>query len=128
MPLTSSFWIEIGGKDFDSFTISHYLSGVYKPWAAGRSFRSAWPSMYKEFDVPVSYSGIIFMIIALGTIISSLQSDRLTRKLGTGKVTAISVLMTAVALLSFFRSAIPILHYACGPFPMGLAQEVWMLL
>lgn len=62
---------------------------------------SAWPSMYKEFDVPVSYSGIIFMIIALGTIISSLQSDRLTRKLGTGKVTAISVLMTAVALLGF---------------------------
>lgn len=62
---------------------------------------AAWPSMYKEFDVPVSYSGIIFMIIALGTIISSLQSDRLTRKLGTGKVTAISVLMTAVALLGF---------------------------
>lgn len=62
---------------------------------------SAWPSMYKEFDVPVSYSGIIFMIIALGTIISSLQSDRLTRKLGTGKVTAISVLMTAAALLGF---------------------------
>lgn len=62
---------------------------------------SAWPSMYKEFDVPVSYSSIIFMIIALGTIISSLQSDRLTRKLGTGKVTAISVLMTAAALLGF---------------------------
>lgn len=41
------------------------------------------------------------MIIAAGTIISSLQSDRLTKKLGTGKVTAISVLMTAVALLGF---------------------------
>jgi fucose permease len=44
------------------------------------------------------------MIIALGTIISSLQSDRLTRKLGTGKVTAISVAMTAIALLGFSSS------------------------
>ena len=65
---------------------------------------SAWPTMYSEFDVPVSYAGIISMIIALGTIISSLQSDRLTRKLGTGKVTAISVAMTAIALLGFSSS------------------------
>ncbi len=62
---------------------------------------SAWPSMYREFSVPVSYSGPVFMIIALGTIVSSLQSDRLTRKLGTGTVTAVSVLMTAVALFGF---------------------------
>ena len=62
---------------------------------------SAWPTMYPEFGVPVSYAGIISMIISFGTILSSLQSDRLTRKLGTGKVTAISVTMTAVALLGF---------------------------
>lgn len=62
---------------------------------------SAWPSIYTEFDVPLSYAGIISMIIAFGTIISSLQSDRLTRKLGTGKVTAISVVMTALALFGF---------------------------
>ncbi len=62
---------------------------------------SAWPTMYKEFSVPVSYVGVISMIIAIGTIISSLQSDRLTKKIGTGKVTAISVLMTAVALFGF---------------------------
>ncbi|WP_283609047.1 MFS transporter [Faecalispora anaeroviscerum] len=62
---------------------------------------SAWPSMYGGFGVPVSYAGIISMIIALGTIISSLQSDRLTRKLGTGKVTEISVAMTATALFGF---------------------------
>ena len=62
---------------------------------------SAWPSMYPEFNVPVSYAGIISMIIAAGTIISSLQSDRLTRKLGAGKVTAISVALTAVSLLGF---------------------------
>ncbi len=62
---------------------------------------SAWPTMYQEFSVPVSYAGGISMIIAVGTIVSSLQSDRLTKKLGTGKVTAVSVLMTAVALFGF---------------------------
>lgn len=62
---------------------------------------AAWPSMYQELHVSISYAGAISMIIAFGTIISSLQSDRLTRKLGTGKVTAISVAMTAVALFGF---------------------------
>ena len=62
---------------------------------------SAWPTMYPEFGVPVSYMGAISMIISLGTIVSSLQSDRLTRKLGTGKVTAFSVACTAIALLGF---------------------------
>lgn len=62
---------------------------------------AAWPSMYRDFSVPVSYSGIIFMIIAGGTIVSSLQSDRLTKKLGAGAVTAISVLTTALALFGF---------------------------
>lgn len=65
---------------------------------------AAWPSMYPQFDVPVSYAGIISMIIALGTVVSSLQSDRLTKKLGTGKVTAFSVLMTAMALFGFATS------------------------
>lgn len=62
---------------------------------------SAWPTMYQEFSVPVSYAGGISMIIAVGTIVSSLQSDRLTKKFGTGKVTAASVLMTAIALFGF---------------------------
>ena len=65
---------------------------------------AAWPSMYPQFDVPVSYAGIVSMIIALGTVVSSLQSDRLTKKLGTGKVTALSVLMTAMALFGFATS------------------------
>lgn len=65
---------------------------------------AAWPTMYVEFGTPVSYAGIVSMIIAAGTIVSSLQSDRLTRKLGTAKVTAISVAMTAVALFGFSTS------------------------
>lgn len=62
---------------------------------------SAWPTMYVEFGVPVSYAGVVSMIIALGTVASSLMSDRLTHALGTGRVTAISVAVTAVALLGF---------------------------
>ena len=62
---------------------------------------SAWPAMYREFAVPVSYAGGISAIISISTVISSLQSDRLTKRLGTGRVTALSVLTTAVALFGF---------------------------
>lgn len=65
---------------------------------------SAWPTMYPEFGVPVSYAGAISMIISVGTVISSLQSDRLTRKFGTGMVTAVSVATTALALWGFSSS------------------------
>lgn len=62
---------------------------------------SAWPIMHAELNVPLSYMGIISMIISLGTIVSSLASDFLTRKLGAGLVTAISVFLTAAALFGF---------------------------
>lgn len=62
---------------------------------------SSWPTMHQEFAVPLSYAGGISFIIALGTIFSSLQSDRLTRKLGTSWLTALSVATTAIALFGF---------------------------
>lgn len=62
---------------------------------------AAWPNMYPQFQVPVSYAGAISMIIAFGTIISSLQSDRLTKRFGTGVVTTVSVGITAFALWGF---------------------------
>ena len=62
---------------------------------------SAWPSMYPLLGVPVSHAGILSMIISFGTIVSSLNSDQLTRALGAGRVTAISVGMTAAALFGF---------------------------
>lgn len=81
---------------------------------------AAWPSMYKEFQVSVSYAGVISMIIAAGTILSSLQSDRLTRRFGTGKVTAISVLMTAVALFGFsFSNSFWLLCLWAIPYGLG---------
>ena len=81
---------------------------------------AAWPSMYPELGVPVSYMGVISMIIALGTIVSSLQSDRLTRHLGAGLVTALSVLMTALALLGFSLSrSFPALLLWAIPYGLG---------
>ena len=65
---------------------------------------SAWPTIFPEFGVPVSFAGGISFIICLGTIFSSLMSDWLTHKLGPGKVTAISVAMTAIALFGFAYS------------------------
>lgn len=62
---------------------------------------SGWPVMHTEIGVPVSYMGIVSMIISGGTIISSLLSDRLTRKLGTRIVTVSCVFLTVVALLGF---------------------------
>ena len=62
---------------------------------------AAWPTMCVELNVPISFAGIISIIISAGTIISSLFSDRMTRWLGTAKVTAISVAMTATALFGF---------------------------
>lgn len=65
---------------------------------------SGWPVMHTELGVPVSFMGIISMVISGGTIISSLLSDRLTRKLETKNVTVISVLLTVVALFGFSLS------------------------
>ena len=66
---------------------------------------SAWPIMHAQMNVPLSYAGIITFTMAMGTVVSSLLSDRLTLKLGAGKVTALSVSLTALALLGFSISS-----------------------
>lgn len=65
---------------------------------------AAWPTIYKEFNIPVSYAGIISIIISATTIISSLLSDKLTKKFSPGVVTVVSIITTAVALLGFSLS------------------------
>ncbi len=62
---------------------------------------AAWPAMQQDLGVPVSYAGLIAMVISAGTIVSSLLSDRLTRRWGAGRVTAVSVLVSAASLLGF---------------------------
>lgn len=65
---------------------------------------AAWPSMYRGLDVPLSYAGIISMIIASGTVTSSILSSKYIKRLGTGMVTMLSVALTAAALFAFSYS------------------------
>ena len=62
---------------------------------------AGWPVMHQDLGVPIAFAGIITMIIAGGTILSSLASERVTRRFGVGIVTAVSVGMTAAALVGF---------------------------
>jgi len=66
---------------------------------------SAWPSMHGGLNVPLHYAGYISMIIAGVTVISSVFSEKIIRRLGIGIVTAFSVFMTAVARLGFGEAA-----------------------
>lgn len=81
---------------------------------------SAWPSMYREFNVDISFAGILSMIIAMGTVISSLMSDRFTKKAGVGKVMVISVSATAAALFGFSVSrSFPVICLWAVPYGLG---------
>ena len=81
---------------------------------------AAWPSMYPVLGVDVSFAGILSMLIALGTIVSSLMSDRLTRKIGTGIVTAVSVALTAVSLMLFsVAGSFWVLCFIAIPYGLG---------
>ncbi len=62
---------------------------------------SGWPVMHTALDVPVSFMGIVSMVISGGTIVSSLCSDALTRKWSTRTVTVASVFLTVIALFGF---------------------------
>ena len=81
---------------------------------------SAWPVIYEEFAVPVSWAGVVSIIISISTVISSLQTDSLTRRLGAGKVTVISVALTAAALIGFSCSgSFPWLCFWAVPYGLG---------
>ena len=81
---------------------------------------SAWPVMRQQFQVPLYMAGVIAMIISTGTIISSLNSDRLTKKFGAGLVTAVSTGITALAMLGFSLSgSITALCIIALPYGLG---------
>ncbi|WP_432543485.1 MFS transporter [Kineococcus sp. SYSU DK002] len=65
---------------------------------------AGWPVVHRDLDVPVAFAGIVTTIVAGGTILSSLASERLTRRFGAGLVTAVSVGLTAAALVGFSAS------------------------
>ena len=81
---------------------------------------TGWPVMYLDLGVSVDAAGVVSMIISLSTILSSLQSYRLTHRFGTGKVTAVSTALTAVALLGFsFSHSFRMLCLLAIPYGLG---------
>lgn len=81
---------------------------------------SGWPIMHEELGVPVSFMGIVTMVISGGTIVSSLFSDKLTAKSGTKIVTVISVFLTVIALFGFsFSKNFPMLIVFAIPYGLG---------
>lgn len=81
---------------------------------------SGWPTIHTDLNVPVSYMGIVSMVISGGTIVSSLFSDKLTKKLGTSVITVVSVLFTAIALFGFsFATKFWVLIVFAVPYGLG---------
>ncbi len=81
---------------------------------------AAWPGMYGQFGVPVSRAGLVSTLISVGTVVSSLNSHRMTRLLGPGRVTAFSTALTAAALFGFsFCRSFPALCLMAVPYGLG---------
>ncbi len=80
---------------------------------------TAWPLIYREFDLPISLAGYITSTVSAGTIVSSLMSSKLINKFGTGSVTAVSTLLTAIALLGYSLTETPVFFFLLA-IPLGL--------
>ena len=80
---------------------------------------TAWPSIYREFDLPVSLAGYITATVSACTIISSLLSSKVINRFGTGVVTAVSTILTVVALFGFAFSGNAIFFFVMA-IPLGL--------
>lgn len=80
---------------------------------------AAWPVMQLDIEAPLETAGLLFMIIAAGTIVSSLASGTVLKRFGTGKVTLVSCIMTAGALFGFAASPSLVWLMICA-IPLGL--------
>lgn len=80
---------------------------------------SAWPVMQAELGAPLSLAGYISMVVSAGTVVSSLASNRLITRFGVGRVTAVSVLMTAAGLLGISLAPGAWRLFLCA-IPLGL--------
>ncbi len=81
-------------------------------------FGTAWPTLYRDLNIPVSLGGYISMFTFIWTILSSLCSAKLVKRFGTGLVTACSTVLTAAALIIYSFSQSPIWLFALA-IPLG---------
>ena len=83
-------------------------------------FGTAWPAVYAEFQLPISFASFVSVTICCGTIVSSVMSAKIIRLLGTNRVAAISTAMTAAALLGFsFSGSLPAMCLWAIPLGLG---------
>lgn len=61
-------------------------------------FGVSWPVMHVDLGLDESFASVVSVIIAVGTVCTSIFAGKVIRKFGTGNVTAVSVLLTAVGL------------------------------
>lgn len=61
----------------------------------------AWPIMSNEFHVAASSAGVIAMVVSIGTILSSFQTNRLIQKIGVGNLIVCSIFLTVLGLCGF---------------------------
>ncbi len=80
---------------------------------------ASWPAMQPEWEAPLGLAGLLSITVTVGTIVSSLGSAAVIRRFGTGRVTLVSVVMTAAALLGF-SYAPSILWLMLFAIPLGL--------
>ncbi|WP_336774616.1 MFS transporter [Paenibacillus sp. MMO-58] len=80
---------------------------------------TAWPVMRPELNAPLGAAGVLYMTIAAGTIVSSLASGTILNRFGTGRVTLVSCIMTAGALLGYATSPSLVWLLVCA-IPLGL--------
>lgn len=80
---------------------------------------AAWPVMQSKLSLPVSFAGVISMLVCCGTVVSSFYSVRLIQRFGTGLITAVSVFMTSAALLLFSYSHTGII-FCMLALPLGI--------
>lgn len=96
---------ELQNKNKDNLMFGLLIAVVYLAFISlglpDSLLGAAWPTIAAEIEQPSSVMGIVTMIISAATIVSSLLSNFLTRKLGTGLLTAISVAVTAAAMFGF---------------------------
>ncbi len=68
------------------------------------SFGPAWPAIFPDFNVPVSFANFVEMTVSLGTITASFFSAKIINKLGTGLVVTLSTFLSCFAILGFSLS------------------------
>lgn len=97
--------IDLGGELLATFLILIIYIAFISLGLPDAVLGAAWPIAQLELNAPVEAAGLLFGMVSVGTVSSSLVSGPLLKKFGTGKVTVVSVMLTAIGLLGFHYSA-----------------------